>query len=231
MKKLLLLLILLCPALGLQAQKVLEKRWPLPAGKALNLKLDHAEDIQLKGWDKPEVMIKAVVEINGGRYNDAFSLTSSEEGNNLKVASALDESQIGETSTTDCQGNQSNWQLRGDKVKRLICMDIRYEVWVPRQAAVNLKTIAGNVTASNLRGPLDLNSISGFIDISLPEVLKADLWMKSITGELYTNLDMKILNKKDEVPVVGYEMKGQLGGGGTKIRLETISSDIFVRKE
>jgi hypothetical protein len=55
--------------------------------------------------------------------------------------------------------------------------------------------------------------------------------MKSITGELYTDLDMKIMNQQDEIPIVGYEMEGQLGGGGTKMRLETISSNIYVRKE
>lgn len=53
----------------------------------------------------------------------------------------------------------------------------------------------------------------------------------SYTGELYTDLDMKILNKKEEIPIVGYELQGQLGGGGTKMHLETISSNIYVRKE
>ncbi len=232
MKRIYLLLMLLLPALGLQAQKIIEERWQLPADKALNLKLDHAEDIELKGWDKPEVQIKAVVEINGGRYNDALSLKTSETGGSLSISSELDKSQIGETSTADCDENQSSWQLDDDNKKRLIlCLNIRYEVWVPRKATVKLETISGNVTAANLQGALDLHSISGFIDISIPEATAADLLLKSVTGELYTDLDMKIMNEKEEFPIVGYEMQGQLGGGGTKMKLETISSDIYVRKE
>lgn len=231
MKKLLILLVLLGTTLRLQAQKVLEDHWQLPTGKSISLTLDHAEDIQLKGWDKPEVQIKAIVQINGGRYNDALTILASETGGTLNIVSELDKTQIGETSTADCEGNQSSWQVDGGKVRRIICMDIRYEVWVPSQAAVTLKTILGNVTASNLRAALDLRSISGFIDISIPEVVKVDLWLKSITGELYTDLDMKILNKKEEIPIVGYELQGQLGGGGTKMHLETISSNIYVRKE
>lgn len=231
MKKLLILLVLTGIAFATQAQKVLEDRWQLPAGKAVKLKLDHAEDIQLKGWDKPEVLVKAFVTINGGRYNDALSLKASEAGSLLSISSVLDENQIGETSTANCQGNQSNWQIKGGKVKRLICMEVRYEVWVPRQVSLNLNTISGNVTASNLQGALELHSISGFIDMSIPEQVNADLWLKSITGELYTNLDLKIMNPKEEIPVVGYEMQGQLGGGGTPMRLETISSNIYLRKE
>lgn len=232
---------LLCPVLGLQAQKVLEERWQLPANGSVSLDLDHAEDIQLKGWDKPEVQIRAVVQINGGRYNDALSLKGSEAGGTLTIASKLDEAQIGETSTADCPENGSSWQIHENgsgwqkegrgKVKLILCMDIRYEVWVPRQATLKLKTISGNITATNLRGPLNLHSISGFIDVTLPEVLQADLWMKSITGELYTDLDMKIMNQQEEIPIVGYEMEGQLGDGGTEMRLETISSNIYVRKE
>ena len=221
------------PATGLQAQKVLGERWQLLAGKSLHLTLDHAEDIQLTGWDKPEVQIKAIVEINGGRYNDALSLKATEAGRSLSVLSVLDKSQIGETSTVDCDERHASWQMDGDKDKKrlILCMNIRYEVWVPRQAAVKLETISGNVTGVELQGPLDLHSISGFIDISLPEAVAADLWLKSVTGELYTDLDMKIMNEIEEFPIVGYEMRSQLKGGGTEVKLETISSNIYLRKK
>lgn len=186
MKRLYILFMLLLPAFGLQAQKVLEGRWQIPAGKSLQLKLDHAEDIQLKGWDKPEVQIKAVVEINGGRYNEALSQKVTKAGESLSVSSVLDKSQIDETSTADCNADHANWQVEGGKNKLILCMNIRYEVWVPRQTAIKLETISGNVTGAGLQGALDLHSISGFIGISLPEA--ADLWLKSITGELYTDL-------------------------------------------
>ena len=229
MKNSILLLLMLLP-FGLQAQKLVEERWPLAAGKAVKLNLDHAQDIQLKGWDKPEVLVKAIVQINGGEHNDAYSLTAKQEGG-LNIQSQLNEKEIGSTSYSDCAGDQSNIQISRGMVQRIICLEIRYEVWVPRNAAVSLKTISGNVTATNLNGALNLHSISGFIDVSLPQALAADLWLKSVTGELYTDLDMNILNAKDEIPIVGYEMQARLGKGGTPVRLETISSNIYLRKQ
>ena len=230
MKQITFLLMVLMP-FCLQAQKVLEQSWPLASGKAVNLKLDHAQDIQLKGWDSPEVKIKAVIQVNGGRYNDAITLTADQRANELALTSVLDEKKIGDTANTDCDGQQSSWQQGNGKNRRTVCLEVTYEVWIPKNAAVNLKTISGNVTATNLKGALNLYSISGFIDVSLPERTQADFWLKSITGELYTNLDLAILNKKDEIPIVGYEMLGKVGEGGTDVRLETISSNIYLRKE
>lgn len=42
---------------------------------------------------------------------------------------------------------------------------------------------------------------------------------------------MKIMNEKEEFPIVGYEMRGQLKDGGTEMKLETISSNIYLRKK
>lgn len=230
MKQLITLIILLAP-FCLQAQKVLEESWTLEAGKSVSLKLDHAREIQLRGWDKPQVQVKATILVNGGRHNDAVSLSATQEGGDLQLVSRLDESQITTYAPEDCEGQQFYWQRNSDNKQRSICLDVVYEVWVPKNAPVALKTISGNVVATNLSGALDMHSISGFIDLSWPAVQAADLMLKSVTGELYTNLDLQILNKKDEIPIVGYEMKGQLGNGGTKVRLETISSNIYLRKE
>lgn len=229
MRSLIIMLILLLPVCG-WAQKVLEERWALAPGKTLSLKLDHADDIQLKGWDQPEVQIKAVININGGRHNNALKLQALQENEGLHVTAVLDESQIGEATVADCGEKQMTWQ-QDDGKARLFCLDITYEIWLPRKAALKLHTISGNVTANNLAGALSLYSISGFIDLSWPEKQQADLWLKSTTGELYTDLAVDILNKKEEIPIVGYEMKARLGSGGTPLRLETISSNIYLRKQ
>ncbi|WP_224995461.1 DUF4097 domain-containing protein [Cesiribacter sp. SM1] len=231
MKKQLFFLLLALAPLCLQAQQVVNERWPLPANKPVNLKLDHASSIALRGWDKPEVEIKAVVQINGGRDNDAFKLTGTDAAAGLQITSLVDEEQLSGSSAEDCNGSQSIWRYDSDNVNRNICLEISFEVWLPHSAVVKLETISGDVTATNLRGSLDLKSISGFIDVSMAPAQQAELTMKSVTGELYTDLDLQILNKKDEIPIVGYEMKGKLGNGGTPVRLETISSNIYLRKE
>jgi hypothetical protein len=231
MKKHLFFLLLALAPLCLQAQKVINERWPLAANKPVNLKLDHARSITLKGWDKPEVEIRAVVQINGGRDNEAFQLTAKEEAGGLQITSQIDEEKVTGSSAEDCNGSHSFWSYDSGNKNRSMCMEISFEVWLPHSAAIKLETISGDVIATNLRGSLDLKSISGFIDVSMASAQQAELTMKSVTGELYTDLDMQILNKQDEIPIVGYEMKGKLGGGGTPVRLETISSNIYLRKE
>ncbi|EMR02399.1 DUF4097 family beta strand repeat-containing protein [Cesiribacter andamanensis] len=230
MKTLFFTLLLLAP-LSLPAQKILEERWPLPSGTSLNLKLDHGKDILLRGWDKPEVQLRASILINGGTHNDALTFTARQEGGVLKLVSELDEKARIITTADECDGQQFSWNRGPGNTYEAVCLDVTFELWVPHGAAITLKTISGNVTATNLRGALDLNSISGFIDLSWPASRAAAFWLKSITGELYTDLDFQILNKKEEIPIVGYEMRGQLGQGGTPLRLETISSNIYVRKE
>lgn len=229
MRKIFSLLLLLTP-LCLQAQRLVEESFSLPAGQPLRLELKHGSDIQLKGWDKPQVLVKASVQVNGGKHNDAFRLNSSSAGKGLTVTSVLDESKITSGGAAgDCKG--STWQFDSENGANNICLEITYEVWLPKNTNLQLNTISGNVTAKNLQGPLDLNSISGFIDVSWPAEQQADLWLTSVTGELYTNLEVKVLNPQEKIPMVGYELKGQLGKGGQPLRLQTISSNIYLRKE
>jgi hypothetical protein len=54
--------------------------------------------------------------------------------------------------------------------------------------------------------------------------------MKTITGEVYSDLDINFLNKKDTPQIVGYLLKGTLNGGGAEVHLESISNDVFLRK-
>lgn len=228
MKQLFIMLLLLAP-ICLQAQKVVEERMPLAAGKQLELKLDHASDIVLKGWDKQEVLVKAIVQINGGSDNDALRLDASTEAGKAKINSVLDKSKITSSAPEDCTG--SYWQQGSSDKRRSICMEVKYEVWLPKNAPLKLTTISGNITASDLTAALDLHSISGFIDVSWPAAQQASWWMKSVTGELYTDLDMQLLNQKEGIPIVGYELEGKTGKGGTAVRLETISSNIYLRRK
>jgi hypothetical protein len=56
--------------------------------------------------------------------------------------------------------------------------------------------------------------------------------MKTISGEVYSGLDkLAMINQKGSVPLVGYELHGSIGSGGPRVDLESISGDIYLRKE
>jgi DUF4097 and DUF4098 domain-containing protein YvlB len=74
---------------------------------------------------------------------------------------------------------------------------------------------------------IDAKTISGFIDLAMAVDRKALLEMKTISGTLYTDLDVNGTSSGNSIPVV---VKHSLNNGGDPVNLETISGDIFVRK-
>ncbi len=213
----------------LMAQKLIEKNVAYKEGQEIVLELPIGESIKITGWDKQEVALRASVNINGNKLNDAYALEV-RNGAVLHIEASLDEKMLGNGSVGDCNGNSdTNFQRISKGDKGAVCAEITYELKVPRNARLRLETINANVEAVGLRGPTKLKSISGFIDFSWPEQQDAELQLKSITGELYTDLAFDILNKKEDAPMIGYELKGRKGKGGPLVDLETISNNIYLR--
>lgn len=211
------------------AQKIIEKKIPYQEGKELSFNLPIGERIKITGWDKKEVAVTATVNINNNTLNEAYQLEV-DEGNGIKIAASLDEEILATGKAEDCDGNYSFHSNKEGK-NSAVCVEILYEIQVPRSASLKLETISADVEATGLENSSQIKSISGFIDFSWPSQKDANLQLKSITGELYTDLNFDILNKQDSPPIVGYTLKGRKGNGGPTLDLETISSDIFLRKQ
>ena len=195
-------------------QKVIEENLPYTEGKSINFHLKYADHIQIRAWPKEEIYIKATVNINNNELNDAFSLHISDSAKNgLIIASRLAEPFL------ENKNNCNN-----------ICTSIQYEINMPPQADVSVESYSANIEITGLQGPVYAKTLSGFVDLSWPPAVGANIAMKSVTGELYTDLDVNFTNLKDEMPVVGYEIRGDFKGGGTRIHLESISNNIYLRK-
>lgn len=222
------ILLVLCTVLSLApvlAQKVIEKQLPYKDGQEIVMKLPIGKTILISGWDKNEVALTARVNINNNKLNEAYSLKV-EEGDVLRIEARLDDDMLKSGSTEDCN---SNFQTIRNGTRTAVCTEIYYEIKVPRTASLKLETISADIEATGLEGPTQLKAISGFIDFSWPPQKEAELQLKSVTGELYTDLAFEILNKQEKTPLVGYELKGQNGKGGPLLELETISSNIYLR--
>ncbi len=55
--------------------------------------------------------------------------------------------------------------------------------------------------------------------------------MKTITGEVYSDLAIDFNDKRQKNPLVGYLLEGTVLSGGPEVRLESISNHVFLRKE
>ena len=94
-----------------------------------------------------------------------------------------------------------------------------------------LTTIAGNIDITfgsiNSDKPFSINSVSGDIDLAVPAEKQADLYFSTITGTVYSDLDIKHSAMHSSIPM---KINEKLNNRGDPIKLETISGDIFFRK-
>lgn len=116
--------------------------------------------------------------------------------------------------------------------------------------AITVKTISGDLNLSALTGPVNAHSvsgdvklkdlsgsaveavsISGDVDLAWPTAKAAELSLKSISGEVYADPAVSFSNLKAR-SYVGYQLHGSYGqGGGPLVKLESVSGDIFFRKQ
>lgn len=99
---------------------------------------------------------------------------------------------------------------------------------------------SGNITVKfseyGQAGPSSISSVASEIDVTLPATAKADLVMGSVTGEIYTDLELEMQNKGKEANMnqiasgANSTIRARLNGGGTSLTLRTTSSDIYLRK-
>jgi|GEM_PF-6399542 len=90
MKTIAITLALLCISGGLFGQSTLEKTYALGPQEKLALQFDYPQLIQLRTWNKQEVLIKARVFINGEEVRDDFKLLDSRKSGVLLIESQLE---------------------------------------------------------------------------------------------------------------------------------------------
>ncbi len=111
-----------------------------------------------------------------------------------------------------------------------------------------LTNVSGPVVANNTNGsikvifssleqskPSAISTVSGDIDITLPAKDKANFKLRSMQGEIYTDFDMAVKrdNQNEELALLGGggDIAGKVNGGGVEISVQSITSDIFIRKK
>ncbi|MFD2936703.1 DUF4097 family beta strand repeat-containing protein [Spirosoma flavum] len=113
-------------------------------------------------------------------------------------------------------------------------------------ASIDLNNITGPVVANTINGevkvvysalsqdkPTAISTINGPVDITLPASTKANMKLRSINGEMYTDFDLGVKTTKEGMSRVGggHEIDGTTNGGGVDMQLKTITSNIYIRKQ
>ncbi|GAB4043604.1 DUF4097 family beta strand repeat-containing protein [Spirosoma litoris] len=213
------------------AQKIIEKTLPVTTDQTVNLNLKFADSIKVRYWDKPTVSVRIEVTINGGKLNDAFQVTTGSTSQEVSVKTDFDQEMLKQGKAEDCPDRRHSWSSDKDGHRYYVCSTLNYQIFVPRQAQLKLETINGNIDIQGANGPVFAKTISGFVDMSWPKSKGANVAMKTITGEVYSDMDISFKNKKEKNPIVGYQLEGVVNGGGPNVRLESISNNIYLRRK
>ncbi|MCX6217027.1 hypothetical protein [Spirosoma sp.] len=137
---------------------------------------------------------------------------------------------------------ETNWQ--GSLIS-ISNMDGDLEIKT-NNASIDLTNVTGPVVANTINGevkvvystlsqekPTAISTINGPVDITLPANAKANLKLRSINGEMYTDFDLGVKTSKDGMLKVGggHDIDGTTNGGGVEMQLKTITSNIYIRKQ
>lgn len=185
----------------------------------LDLNFAFANDITFKVWNKSEVFVEVMVEINGGEDNEIFTLHETKSASTIAIA--MDEDM---------------WEkLSGsENAKGYTCCNqssIDYTVYLPAGLKIKANTISGNYDLEYFGESIELKTISGEIDLTIPLQAGLTFDAKTITGEVYANVAIEYPEGKEGLKqIVGQNFRGKINGGNTHSSFETISGNIYLRE-
>ncbi len=248
---------LLCSLTTIQAQEYKTKLTNAKDRKitiemdALHLKIEghNSDDVIIQastGYEAPPERAKGLKPIyNTTVDNSGIGLSVTQENGGLKIEKAT-RKPIKYTIKVPRQAallyQETNWQ--GSTVT-ISNMDGDLEIRT-NNSSMDLSNVTGPVVANTINGevkivystlsqekPTAISTINGPVDITLPASTKANLKLRSINGEMYTDFDLGVKTSKDGMSKVGggNEINGTTNGGGVEMQLKTISSNIYIRKQ
>lgn len=202
--------------------------------------------IQASGYEAPPERAKGLKALyNSAVDNSGIGLAVTPSANGLKIEKAT-RKQIRYTIRLPRKVailyQQTNWQQSNLTISN---MDGDLEIRT-NNGGIDLTNVTGPVVANTTNGeikivysslsqekPSAISTINGPVDITLPASTRANMKLRSINGEMYTDFDLGIKSQKGGLSKVGgsSNIDGTTNGGGVELELRTINSNIYVRKQ
>ncbi|MBK7134527.1 MAG: DUF4097 family beta strand repeat protein [Bacteroidales bacterium] len=209
MKKITIIVVIWLCFASVQAQQIIEKHLSFSGKESVNLKIQIADSIKIITWNKNEVYVKASVNINENKDNEAYETSFDETGKSVTVNASFRENYF--------------------KGKNNCCneSDIYWQIYIPENTRFTVESINADITITGQTTEMRVKSISGYIDLAVPSDKKADVDFSTISGRMYSNHNLALNKQNKGIPS---RINDKLNNGGPPIKLETISGDIYFRK-
>jgi hypothetical protein len=227
MKNSILIALLCIGSLATRAQKIIEKHIPFSPKNFVSMNFQISDSIHIITWKKDEVYIRSSINVNDNQNNDDYKMVFDETGSTVNVSAKLETDNIRRSRRDSGNNHDENCCCCCNNYRTKIF----HEVYVPENVDFSVETINGNIIIAGNTAEIRARSISGFIDLAIAPDRKAEVKMHTITGTMYSNIDLLPANRHIK-QVGGGSISAELNGGGSKsIDLQTISGNIFFRKE
>ena len=204
--------------------------------------------VHISGWDRDEVKVDAVKSAWTKERLDEARIEINAEQSEISIHTEYPGHD--HTFNDDDHNNPASVeytitvprQARLDQIKlvngRLDVQDVAGEVHAScvngriqarnLQGAVHLSTVNGELDASVDQLPsseLKLSSVNGRLRVTLPSDAKAEVKASTISGHISDEFGLPVTRHQ----FVGQSLHGQLGGGGTLVKLSNVNGTIEIR--
>ncbi len=91
----------------------------------------------------------------------------------------------------------------------------------------DLDTVNGELDASMSRlpsSPLELSAVNGTLRLTLPSDVRAEVEAHTISGSISNDFGLPVKHHQ----YVGHSLRGELGGGGTRVKLSNVNGRIEI---
>lgn len=232
------------------AQTSFEKTFAIKSGQTLRLNLDRA-GVVLHTWDKNEISVKGKVSINGGENDSAFDLVAEQSPETLTVTDVLkDKDNIPKRVVIKSGDKEYIFKANSyedPEVQKFleanreysymslgIDIDIKLEIYVPRNTATFVQAKYGVVEVVGFDAPLNVDTKYGAIDATIVKQSTGELTARARFGEIMTNLDLNF--NEEPFPERGrgrgreWTEISATPGKGPAYRFESKFGNVYLRK-
>lgn len=112
-----------------------------------------------------------------------------------------------------------------------------------RQGNITITDVSGPITANSNNGfitvvfeavsqssPISLTTATGDLDVTIPKDTRANVSLNSTMGEIYTNFKLTIPDKDGLKTISAQKVKGFINKGGVQIQLNSVTGNIYLRE-
>ncbi len=209
-------------------QEVVEKTIPYN-GQELDVDFEIGEVISIKSWDKKEVYIKVTYEINDGELNEALRVDIDDYRDRVSLDIDLNDRMLKRSRYRGCGSRDGKRNYySGDGYD--LCADVEVEVYLPKESDLWINTVVADVEVEGMKGNIEIETVTGHIDVTWDKDSGADIKMKTVTGAVYTNFDLRTKRERGLNVISSKDIRSTYMSGGKEVNLETVTSDIYLRK-